>query len=138
MRNDKQPLLTNRLRLFMVAMILAIVSGSMWRLLLPPYLQELGTDVGQIGLFSTSIGIISLPAPYLGAMLWKRFAPQFPFYLPLVATLLLPIMWLKFKLPPAALRKTRSQPADLPHLFPLPRLFCQCKRSVCGQDPHVL
>jgi MFS family permease len=54
------------------------------------------------GLFSTSIGIISLPAPYLGAMLWERFTPQFPFYIPLVATLLLlPFMWLKFKLPPS-------------------------------------
>ena len=53
------------------------------------------------GLFSTSIGIISLPAPYIGAMLWERFAPQVPFYAPLVATLLLlPIMWIKFKLPP--------------------------------------
>jgi MFS family permease len=52
------------------------------------------------GLFSTSIGLISLPAPYLGAMLWQRFAPQVPFYIPLVATLLLlPVMWLKFRLP---------------------------------------
>ncbi len=54
------------------------------------------------GVFSTSIGFFSLPAPYLGAMLWQRFAPQVPFYVPLVATvLLLPIMWLKFKLPKA-------------------------------------
>ncbi len=52
------------------------------------------------GLFSTSIGLISLPAPYIGATLWERFAPQVPFYAPLVATLLLlPIMWIKFKLP---------------------------------------
>jgi MFS family permease len=52
------------------------------------------------GLFSTSIGLISLPAPYIGAVLWERFAPQVPFYLPLVATvLLLPIVWLKFRLP---------------------------------------
>jgi MFS family permease len=52
------------------------------------------------GLFSTSIGIISLPAPYLGAMLWERFDPKVPFYVPLVAILLLlPITWLKFKLP---------------------------------------
>ncbi len=52
------------------------------------------------GLFSTSIGIISLPAPYIGAMLWERYAPQVPFYAPLVASLLLlPIMWVKFKLP---------------------------------------
>jgi len=55
------------------------------------------------GLFSTSIGIISLPAPYIGALLWERFAPQVPFYAPLAATiLLLPIMWIKFKLPKEA------------------------------------
>ena len=52
------------------------------------------------GLLTTSIGLISLPAPYIGAMLWKRFSPQLPFYIPLVSTLiLLPVMWLKFKLP---------------------------------------
>jgi MFS family permease len=51
------------------------------------------------GLFSTSIGLISLPAPYIGAVLWERFAPQVPFYAPLVATLLmLPVMWIKFKI----------------------------------------
>jgi MFS family permease len=55
------------------------------------------------GLFSTSIGLISLPAPYVGAMLWERFSPQVPFYVPLVATLLLlPVMWVKFKLPKVA------------------------------------
>jgi MFS family permease len=58
------------------------------------------------GLFSTSIGIISLPAPYVGAMLWERFAPQVPFYAPLVATLLLlPIIWVKFRLPREAATK---------------------------------
>jgi MFS family permease len=50
------------------------------------------------GLFSTSIGLISLPAPYIGAMLWERFSPRLPFYFPLVATLLiLPVMWIKFR-----------------------------------------
>jgi MFS family permease len=50
------------------------------------------------GLFSTSIGLISLPAPYIGAMLWERFTPSLPFYFPLVATLLmLPVMWIKFR-----------------------------------------
>ncbi len=52
------------------------------------------------GLFSTSLGVISLPAPYIGALLWERFAPQVPFYVPLVSTLLLlPVMWIKFKRP---------------------------------------
>jgi len=51
------------------------------------------------GLVSTSIGLISLQAPYIGAVLWERFAPQVPFYIPLVATLLmLPVMWVKFKI----------------------------------------
>ena len=51
-------------------------------------------------LFSTSIGFISLPAPWIGAQLWERFSPQTPFVVPLVATVaLLPIMWFKFKLP---------------------------------------
>jgi len=69
------------------------------------------------GLFSTSIGLISLPAPYIGAMLWERFTPQVPFYAPLVATLLmLPVMWIKFKVPgtsevpdTSTLRKTRRR-----------------------------
>ena len=53
------------------------------------------------GVFTTSIGFLSLPAPYLGAMLWERFTPQVPFYVPLVTTVLfLPVMWIKFKLPP--------------------------------------
>lgn len=51
------------------------------------------------GLFTTSIGLISLPAPFIGAMLWERFSPQVPFYVPVVTTLLvLPIMWIKFRL----------------------------------------
>lgn len=52
------------------------------------------------GLFTTSISFLSLPAPYAGALLWNRFSPQVPFYLPIIATvILLPIMWAKFKLP---------------------------------------
>jgi MFS family permease len=52
------------------------------------------------GLFSTSLGIISLPAPWLGAQLWERVNPRFPFTITAIALLLsiIPI-WLKFKLP---------------------------------------
>lgn len=54
------------------------------------------------GLFSTSLGVVSLPAPWIGAQLWERFGPQVPFYIPMAATLLLlPIIWIKFKLPKA-------------------------------------
>lgn len=52
------------------------------------------------GFFSTSLGIISLPAPYIGTALWEKFNPKVPFYVPIVATLLLlPVVWFKFKLP---------------------------------------
>ena len=52
------------------------------------------------GLFNTSLGIISLPAPWIGAQLWERVNPQFPFTITAVALLLsiIPI-WMKFKLP---------------------------------------
>lgn len=55
------------------------------------------------GLFSTSLGIVSLPAPWIGAQLWDRFSPQFPFTITAIAMLLsiIPI-WLKFKLPKSA------------------------------------
>jgi MFS family permease len=52
------------------------------------------------GFFSTSLGIISLPAPYIGALLWKRFDPHVPFYIPMLALfIIIPIIWFKFKLP---------------------------------------
>jgi MFS family permease len=52
------------------------------------------------GLFSTSLGLISLPSPYIGVMLWENFGPKVPFYVPLTAMLLmLPIIWIKFRLP---------------------------------------
>lgn len=54
------------------------------------------------GLFSTSLGVISLPAPYIGALLWEKFGPRVPFYVPAVALFaILPIIWFKFRLPKA-------------------------------------
>ena len=51
-------------------------------------------------LFWTSLGVISLPAPYIGAALWERFNPHVPFTLTAIMALLsvIPVM-LKFKLP---------------------------------------
>ena len=52
------------------------------------------------GLFSTSLGVVSLPAPLIGAQLWQRVGPKFPFMLTGWAALLAIIpVWLKFKLP---------------------------------------
>jgi MFS family permease len=60
------------------------------------------------GLFHTSLGIVSLPAPAVGAQLWERVSPRFPFTLTALVTLLAVIpVWLKFKLP-ANVRENES------------------------------
>jgi MFS family permease len=52
------------------------------------------------GLFSTSLGVVSLPAPAIGAQLYERSSPRLPFVITGMAALfsVLPA-WLKFKLP---------------------------------------
>ncbi len=52
------------------------------------------------GLFSTSLGLVSLPAPWIGGWLWAHVSPRFPFLITVVVTLLtiIPVL-LKFKLP---------------------------------------
>jgi MFS family permease len=54
------------------------------------------------GLFSTSLGLISLPAPWIGAQMWARVSPTFPFTVTAVVLLLSVIpIWIKFKIPKA-------------------------------------
>jgi len=78
-------------------------------IMMPAYQSLISKAVPQnlrgmaFGLFSTSLGIISLPAPWIGAQLWDKVSPQFPFTITAIALLLsiIPI-WLKFKLPKAS------------------------------------
>jgi MFS family permease len=67
------------------------------------------------GLFSTSLGVVSLPAPMIGAQLWERVSPRFPFILTAWAALLtiLPV-WRKFKLSPDGKSKQSilAEPGD--------------------------
>lgn len=52
------------------------------------------------GLFHSSLGFISLPAPWIGAQLWERFNPKLPFALTAIISLLTIIpTWLFFKAP---------------------------------------
>jgi len=54
------------------------------------------------GFLSTSNGIVALPAPWIGAMLWKGVAPVAPFWVTTAAMLLVvPPVLAKFKLPSA-------------------------------------
>lgn len=64
--NRKTPLLSPVLRLLLVTMILANVSGAMYGGFLPLYLKSLGADVAQIGLFFTISQIIPLILQILG------------------------------------------------------------------------
>lgn len=63
------------------------------------------------GLFSTSLGVISLPAPWIGGQMWERFGPTVPFTVTSAVILLSVIpIWLKFKLP----KNTEGSEAETP------------------------
>jgi MFS family permease len=52
------------------------------------------------GIFYGSIGLLSLPAPYLGTLMWEKISPQSPFVVAAAVSLLTIIpIWLKFKVP---------------------------------------
>ncbi|HEY45933.1 MAG TPA: MFS transporter [Anaerolineae bacterium] len=75
-------------------------------LLSPAYMSLISKVVPQrmlgtfSGLFQSSIGLISLPSPWIGAQLWERFSPRLPFSITAVVALITVIpTWLKFKLP---------------------------------------
>lgn len=82
------------------------VAGTGMGIVTPAYQSLISKAVPQnlrgmaFGLFSTSLGIVSLPAPWIGAQLWDKFSPQFPFTVTAIALLIsiIPI-WLKFRLP---------------------------------------
>jgi MFS family permease len=55
------------------------------------------------GMFGTSLGLLSLPAPYIGGRLWDSISPQFPMWVTAAILLLAAIpVWFKFKLPEEA------------------------------------
>ena len=52
------------------------------------------------GVFNSSRGFISLPAPWLGAQLWEKVSPQTPFIVTSAAALLITVpIYFKFKVP---------------------------------------
>jgi MFS family permease len=91
---------------FMGFAVTWVIFGTGVGLLSPAYNSLMTKVVPQkmlgifMGLFRSSIGLISLPAPWIGAQLWERFSPRLPFTITAGAALitLIPI-WLKFKVP---------------------------------------
>jgi MFS family permease len=52
------------------------------------------------GMFRSSLGLISLPAPFIGAQLWERYSPRVPFIITAILALISVIpTWFKFRLP---------------------------------------
>lgn len=103
------------------ALILFLLAHSLWSfaaanlllgigfgLVIPAYDSLISKAVPEkmrgiaFGLFWTSLGLISLPAPWLGGQLWEQFGPRVPFAVTAAALLLatLPV-WRKFRLPEA-------------------------------------
>ena len=59
------------------------------------------------GFFGTTLGLLSLPMPWIGAQLWERFSPRTPFWFAVAANMIsIIIAWFKF-IP------RDSQPAEL-------------------------
>lgn len=83
-----------------------VIFGTGVGLLSPAYQALISKVVPQkslgifTGMFRSSLGLISLPAPWLGAQLWERFSPQLPFIITAIIALMTVIpTWLKFKIP---------------------------------------
>ncbi len=66
MSSNKQPLLTPIMRWFLLAMILANISGTMTNLLMPIYLTELGASISQVGLVFTIVSVVILVLQIMG------------------------------------------------------------------------
>ena len=75
------------------------VSGPAYQSLISKAVPQKNRGMA-FGLFSTSLGIFSLPAPWIGAQMWDRVSPTFPFTVTAIVLLISVIpIWLKFKLP---------------------------------------
>ena len=80
--------------------------GASWGLMDPAYQSLISKAVPShmlgiaFGFLGTSIGLFSLPAPWIGGQLWTRVAPATPFLLTMVVAgvSIVPI-WIKFRLP---------------------------------------
>lgn len=98
-----------------VQIVARVFIGMGWGLVEPAYSSLISKAVPEhlrgtaFGLFATSLGLVSLPSPTIGAWLWDTFSPRTPFLAPVAAMLIImPIIWFKFRLPKA----TDAPPVD--------------------------
>lgn len=102
--------------------VAAVFLGNAWGMMEPAYHSLIskavpGKQLGTFfGLFDTSLGVLSLPAPWLGGQLWTRITPQMPFLLTALtsAVSIWPI-WRKFKLHPGEVyAESKAMPTATP------------------------
>ncbi len=111
-------------------MLVAKAPGTLWQyglgwalagigvgLMMPAYQSLISKAVPKkvrgtaFGLFSSSLGLVSLPAPWLGGLMWSSLGPRSPFVITVVVSFLAVIpAWFKFKLP----KKSPDDPGDAP------------------------
>jgi MFS family permease len=89
--------------------LVALILGASFGTIIPAYDSLVSKSVPEnmrgvaFGFFRTSLGLISLPAPWIGAQLWEKFSPQTPFLVTAAATLSgVFLAWFKFRQPRAA------------------------------------
>ncbi len=100
-------LVANVLALSPIGFLFARVLGGLGvGILLPSYDSLVSKSVPEdkrglaFGFFGTSLGILSLPMPWIGAQLWEKFSPQTPFWVTaFVCAIAIPIAWTKFVTP---------------------------------------
>lgn len=67
------------------------------------------------GFFNTSLGVISLPAPWLGAQLWEHSSPRLPFAITAAAALIsVAPVWFKFVLPDTGAKAGEADVVETP------------------------
>lgn len=91
---------------FLLVTILMHVGGALFG---PAYNSLLSKAVpaAQLGitygLLETTVSLLGMPAPAIGAQLWRHVAPYLPFYITAALNLLTLVpIWLRFKLPAGA------------------------------------
>jgi MFS family permease len=92
-----------------------IMNGLGVGILMPSYNSLISKVVPEekrglaFGFFGTSLGILSLPMPWIGAKVWETFSPQTPFWIAAIAcAITVPIAWKKFILPKVEAVPTHS------------------------------
>lgn len=120
-KGERLPLIIGFLMIFCALMIFLradsfitfaaswVVFGLGGGMLGPAYLSLISKVVPQkmmgtfSGVFNSSRGFISLPAPWIGAQLWEKISPQTPFIVTSFAALLITVpIYFKFKAPEKA------------------------------------